>query len=217
MNEIPKHKLTIAIAANFIVTEIRDSLLLWFEELDIDGSLCFAPYDSIIQQLIDPNGTFSDADFVVICLQIEKWIRPDSQPSASALAQNLGSFIDGVKTEINRSPAREILVMSCPSSEGALPREFILSAEGKLCEELRKLSNVEIISREDLDAYYPTKNDQEYFIENNAFLEGSQYSQLFFATIGTMVARRLYGKFRRPRKVVVVDCDNTLSPAFALR
>jgi len=36
------------------------------------------------------------------------------------------------------------------------------------------------------------------------------YTRLGFASIGTMVARRVFAFLRRPRKVIVVDCDGTL-------
>jgi hypothetical protein len=59
----PLHQrsLEIAIAANFSARPLNASLALWLERLRILSIPRFAPYDSVIQQLLDDSGAILES------------------------------------------------------------------------------------------------------------------------------------------------------------
>ena len=210
MSQTLECPLKIAIAANFLVAEIRDSLMLWLETVGISANLIFSPYDSIIQQLLNPASAFGDADFGAILLQIEKWRSTGHRVRPESLTHNFDTFVRSLHSAASNSRPPALLVMSCPPSLAGRDEKEIIQIENKLREQLQAFPTVDYISSNDLSLYYPVENYGAYFEDNHFDLESVPYSQLCFATLGTVLARRLYTKFKGPRKVIVIDCDNTL-------
>lgn len=210
MTQPTQSALKIAIAANFLATQIRDSLTLWLETLGIAANLVFAPYDLVIQQLLDPVGVFADADLGVIFLQIERWCGFKQQTPTATVIENFETFCRATELAAQHSRAPAFLIISCPLSVDTRSDADIALLEDQLFERLRALPNVDFVSRGDMDLYYPVKDYRTYFDVELHEVDVIHYSELCFAVLGTMVARRIYTRFRGPRKVIVVDCDNTL-------
>ncbi len=54
-NSQAEHKKAIAIAATFTSEPIAETLNFWVQELGLDLSIQFAPYNQIFQQLLAPD------------------------------------------------------------------------------------------------------------------------------------------------------------------
>jgi FkbH-like protein len=210
MGQKSSSPLTIAVAANFLANEIRDSLTVWFETLVLDANIVFCPHDSIIQQLLDQSSMLATADFAVILLGVEKWCFRDNAISSQVATENFETFFQSIRTAIGYSFTLPLLIISCPLFAATQLDETIIAVENELAQRLNSLPNVEHISCAELLEYYPTAIYDDYFTHNAYALEDYPYSKLCFATLGTMVARRIYTRFQVRCKVIVVDCDNTL-------
>ena len=204
-------RLKLAVVSNFLALEIRDALDVWFKTLDVEPVLSFGPYDSVIQQLLDPKGSCVDCDLAVILLQIERWCKPPEGLSNSATAENLETFVKAVGFAAVDSPTRRLLVISCPISPHSHASNTVMLLEDHLRESFWGFHNLDFLGARERDAYYPLQDHSEYFVDT-AFADdiAVSYSQLCFATLGTMVARCIHKWFKEPRKAIVVDCDNTL-------
>jgi FkbH-like protein len=200
----------ILVTANFVSTEIRDSLTVWFEQLGISAQLLFSSYDSVIQTLLDPDKAANQVDLTVVLLQIERWCNGASTSETSIAKRNLESFLDAVRAAASLSPVTNLLILSCPPSPQAVQDGRMQPLEHVLQKQLIGLPGVEVLTSNEINQNYPTENYTDYFCDDSFASLGIVYSQLGFATIGTVVARHLNKLFKPPRKVIVVDCDNTL-------
>ena len=188
---------------------------MWFKTLEIDPVLTFSPSDLVIQQLLDPEGDSTHCDLAVILLQIERWCpQPGSAPNGVAL-KNIESFVSAARHAALNYPARMLLVICCPISTKNHADPNALLLEDQLRDSFRDIANLDFMGASDRNAYYPVADNSAYFLEgafadDDPLSETLPYSQLCFATLGTMVARCIHKRFKESRKVIVVDCDNTL-------
>src|SRR5262249_42615375 len=88
--------------------------------------------------------------------------------------------------------------------------QTILEVENQVRESLTALDGVECFDSRDLQELYPVEQYEKYFDPYTDQLAQIPYTRLCFATLGTAVARKMYSLITSPRKVIVVDCDNTL-------
>jgi len=206
-----KRPLKIAIAANFLATPLRASLTLWLQRLNIQSIPDFAPYDSVIQELLNQNSACSKADLSVILVRAENWCR-QSETILSAMAeQNFDIFLRSVESSARRQPGTIFLIIACPPSPALRLCDALATAEERLTAALKVLPNVDFVGTNDLNRYYPVAEYNAYFIRGTGDERGdTHYSELCYATLGTIIARRISALFTEPRKVIAVDCDNTL-------
>jgi FkbH-like protein len=204
------NKTDITISANFVADGIHESLEFWFETLHINGTIRLTPFDQIIQQLLDPAGLLTRArDFSVILIQLERWLRK-REGACTGLSRNCEDFIEAMRTAVRAPQVTSFLVIFCPPSPKLRGNKTLLATETELRDYLIDLPGVDVLTTQDLQTLYPTEDYESYFDPYTERLAQIPYTRLCFATLGTMVARRLYGTRAKMRKVVVVDCDNTL-------
>ena len=207
--------LRIAVLSNFVALEIRDAFDVWFKTLEIDPVVTFSPCDLVIQQLLDPNDDCTHCDFAVILLQIERWCTRSKSAPHELAVKNIESFVSAVRHAALNYPARMLLVICCPISTKNHADPNALLLEDQLRDSFRDIANLDFMGTSDRDTYYPVAAHSAYFLEgafadDDPLSETLPYSQLCFATLGTMVARCVHKRFKESRKVIVVDCDNTL-------
>src|ERR1700730_5077207 len=67
----------IAIAATFTAEPLSDSLEFWIDKLHLKTEIEFAPYNNVIQSLLDPQGSFArnKGGLNVVLIRFEDWYR----------------------------------------------------------------------------------------------------------------------------------------------
>lgn len=203
--------LKIAIAANFLTTPLRAAFALWLERLRVTSTPEFAPYDSVIQQLLDRNGPVSRADLAIILIRLENWCRQGRAISPEMARRNVDIFLKSVESAVKQQPGAVFLIITCPPSPAVRLDDALAAADRRLAAELEAIPNVDFVGVSDLSRYYPVADYHGYFIRGTGYEQDElHYSELCYATLSTMMARRISAHFAAPRKVIVVDCDNTL-------
>src|ERR1700730_820727 len=202
---------TIAIASNFTVESIREPLEYWLEELGIDFKVVFCPFDQVIQQILDPGSSPATAQFATILLQLERWARSPADPVDQArLQQNADLFVKAIQTAVARGRSTDFLAIFCPPAPSLLQNSSFASIETTLHDGLNRLPGVDVLTSRDLEVLYPNENYAFYFDRNAEHLAQEPYTRLCFTMLGTVVARKLYALKSDTRKVIAVDCGNTL-------
>lgn len=204
----------LTIAANFVAEGIGESLSYCLNQLAIDNHLHFAPFDQVIQQLLSENGSFDKSDFNVLLIQVERWLPDRNQVLYEHMRRNLYDFILSVNAAVTRATKISFLVIICPHSPSLRNSESICRIESELTSELLSISGVDVVSTHDLDRIYPATDYSAYFDSHADILAQSPYTRECLATLGTLIARRLCLHIIPARKVIVVDCDNTLWDGF---
>ena len=214
-----KQTQTIAIAGTFTCEPLADSLQFWMEKLELRVVSRFAPYNQIFQQLLDPASLFASNrnGLNVLLVRIEDWLRSLPPPAASTrpevqehLAQTVSEFVEGIRSASTRIGSA-FLVCFCPQSvtaksEAALGH-LLDAAENRLIIALSAIPGVHLVPASELLRVYPLT---EYDDPQGERLGHVPYTPAFFTALGTMIARKFHALKRPPRKVIALDCDNTL-------
>lgn len=179
----------IAISATFTSEPVSDSLQFWLRELDYNYELRFAPFNQVFQQLLDPASLLcSNRDGVnVLLIRFADW---------GGDRENVARLVEAVLS----SPAR------CPLLIGICPPHDALDA-ATLKAGLNGATAAHVFDAAELDALYSVPNP--YDADADA-LGRVPYTPLYFAALGTMIARKLHSLRTTPFKVAALDCDDTL-------
>jgi FkbH-like protein len=205
----------IAVAANFTAEPVAESLAFWLHGFGLPVGVEVAPFDQVFQQLLDPSSLLganrSGAD--AILLRLDLWIdgtrEADGGAEPGSLRAKIEELADAVRAASRRF-AVPLVVALCPADPRALSDSMVArqlaDAESWLVAELLETPNVQLITSGELLA----RRSGDYFDPDSDTLGRIPYTETFFATIGTALARRMRAALGLPYKVVVLDCDNTL-------
>jgi FkbH-like protein len=183
----------IAICATFTAEPLRESLDYWLNQLQIPAKLEFAPYNQVVQTLVDTQSVFArnKNGLNVVLVRLEDWGWNHELVAALRTAASIG--------------ASPILVCICPPSPQALALPNQL--EQDLASELTALPMIHFLSSVRLGELYPVANSYDAAADR---LGHMPYTPEGYAALGTAIARVFHASRRAPYKAIVTDCDNTL-------
>lgn len=204
----------VAVSANFTAEPIRPVLAFWGRVLNRELDLRFAPYDQILQTVLDPSGEFAQNDHgvnLVLC-RYEDLGHFESYDTETL--QRLEEIVQELTAALRSAPSHlpaPILFCLCPPSpEFAADPACAASldrARRVIEHTLGETPGIQCIDYAEIDRTYP--------VENRHDAEGQRlgripYTEQYFAALGTALVRRAQAMFMPPYKVIAVDCDNTL-------
>ena len=183
----------IAIAATFTAEPLAETLQYWLNELNLPAKIEFAPYNQVLQTLLDTRGLFAlnRNGLNVVLLRLE-----------DCKAFNEGELIAAFKTATSIA-ASPILVCVCPPTLPAVAGQLERDLETALAAfpTTRFLSSARLLELYPVSKYYDPAADK---------LGHIPYTPEAYAALGTAIARVFHASHRAPYKVIVLDCDNTL-------
>jgi FkbH-like protein len=198
----------ITIASTFVGEPIEDVLEFWLDKLDLPWRIEFAPYGQVMQSLLDPDGLFlrNKAGVRVLLIRLEDWLGR----GAEVLQRALQEFVRAVGTAVEHG-GPPILVCFCPVNQGLRADEVLSQTlrdlEENTAEELARTGRVDVVTTSQMFNLYPIANYDAPFLDASAKIP---YLPQWFAAMGTMIARKIYGLHFPPYKVIAIDCDQTL-------
>ena len=192
-------KETLTITSTFTAEPLEPTLKYWLKELELPAVAVFAPYQQVFQQLLDPASVLAQNQrgANVILLRL-----PDLQNAD--LAKVLEELVAAVKTAAARN-AVPLLIFICPPPRAA--RNVYVAGEKQLTSQLNKVANVYVTASEELLELYPVA---DYDDPEGDKLGHMPYTPPMYAAIATLIARKVHLLKRPPKKVIALDCDNTL-------
>jgi FkbH-like protein len=210
---------TIAIASTFTAESLRTTLSFWMDHWSSPLGIEFAPFDQVFQQLLDARSLLgrNTNGVNVVAIRVDDLLGvteanaegPAALPAGREELPGIAAdFIDAVAGAARSSPA-PYLVCLCPGSPRHSPAAAaaIASIEHRLASALRGMTGVYVVTKDDVDALYPVAN---YYDAYGDRLTRTPFTDLFYAALSTLIARRIYALRAAPYKVVVLDCDHTL-------
>jgi amino acid adenylation domain-containing protein/FkbH-like protein len=212
--------LTIAVAASFTAEPVRDALDFWMRQLDVPARYEFAPYNQVVQQLLDPSSLLgrNRGGVNVVLVRFEDWGRyapadgeGERRPAAPAeLERNVRELLAALGAASARASS-PLLVCVCPASPGAAEADagagLFESMERLLAAGVEGLPGVYLVTTAEMSETYPVAN---YYDAESDRLGHVPYTPGYFTALGTMIARKIRALRAAPYKVVVLDCDDTL-------
>jgi len=189
----------IVVAANFTADPIVPALGFWQEFLALNGQVQIAPYDQLFQQLLDAASPLRSNlnGLNLILLEPGAWLGKN-KGSSDQLAEQ---FKDALHAAISATPNTQYIVMLCPSQSA------IASTEAAFVQHLEEITGLIVISPDQLQTNYPCR---EIFDPAASKLADIPYFKAYFVALGTLAIRHYFHARTPARKVIVLDCDDTL-------
>ena len=174
----------------------------------------FAPYNQVFQQLLDSTSLLASNrhGVNVVLVRLEDWARfgRTAEPDLAELEENVRRLISALESAAHTF-ASPLIVCVCPPS----PR-FIRNAqrsahhsrmESLIESSLRDCGPIHVVTSAGMEALYPVADPHDARADE---LGHVPYTSLYFAALGTMLARQIHALRLRPYKLIALDCDETL-------
>ncbi len=211
-----EQKQPVVITSTFTAEPLEGPLSFWMKELGISTEISFAPYNQVFQQLLDPASLISlnSGGFNVVLVRLTDWMRfegPGSEADAKhKIERNVSELTGALQSAAQRLQAPTLVCLCPPQQELAGDPEwaqFLDRMEQILASELSATSGVHVILSRQVLEFYPVADYEDEYADKVGHIP---YTPAYFTALGTMLARRAFSLRSSPRKVIVVDCDNTL-------
>ena len=165
----------------------------------------FAPYNQLFAQLLDPLSEMrgSQAYRKVILLRPEDWLRYSTEKKE--LRQISDEFLTALQA-YTAGNSEKIVVGLCPRAAVDGVENFVKEDE-YLQQNLAAIANVSLLDLRQIHQKYSIAEPFDF--EGDA-LGHIPYRNQLFVLIAYELARRLFVLNFPPRKVVALDCDNTI-------
>ena len=206
---------TIAIASTFTGEPIEQPLKFWMRRLGVRSKIKFAPFNQVIQQLLDPSGLFASNDHGanIILLRIEDLAdreRVSEEEFARLLSTSAREFTAALGASVGRSKTPHMVCICPPSSAVQADPQLSEACDRSQCEIMARIAELPTIStitwQELLDTY-PVSNVHDDY----AWRIGKiPYSTMLFVALATFIARKLLALKSVSREVIVIDADGAL-------
>lgn len=196
----------IALAASFTAEPIEPFLQFWARRLKTPMETAFAPYNQIVQTLLDPGSVFASnrRGVNVILLRASDLAQLHSPGAAmtEAAIANAGQLADAVRSALPRLTVPLLFVL-CPQEENAPAA----ATEAALHSALAGQAGIHFLPYSEWLALYPVSQVHD---PRAAEIAHIPYTEEMFAALATVIVRRAHTLAMPPYKVVAVDLDNTL-------
>jgi FkbH-like protein len=170
---------------------LESVLKFWGGQLAVDFEVRFAPFQQVIQTLLNPSGEFATNRRGVNVAMMRV-----SDLGNERAAENALEVVSALRMAAGRDACPLIFVL-CPSEGGSVAAEKVLldSLDGRSLEYAG------------IERLYPVASKFDCAADH---LGAIPYTEEYFAALGTALARRIAAVSLVPFKVIAVDCDNTL-------
>ena len=186
-----------AVAASFTAEPLEAPLLFWGRQLQAPFEVRFAPFNQLMQTLLDPAGVFAHNRHGVNVLLVR--------------FEDLGEFSGGdaaaLAAAVREAPERTsvpLIVVLSPASPQAAPN---LAAREQFLRLTGEAPGVQVIDEYEIRRFYRVEN---WYDASGDEIGRIPYTELYFAALGTAIVRHAHALHTPPYKAIAVDCDNTL-------
>ncbi len=207
----------IVVAANFTIEPIESPLTSLLDKVSVDAELEFAPYNQVFQQLLDPDSLFcrNRSGVNVIFLRLEDLIdsRTADLEFLKGQIETISSNASDLAMWLNSAERFSVplFVFLCPPS-------VRIQADPDLDSDLKAIELTLKDTVADIANLYLFETDHltsRYLIDTVDNPKGNilghiPYTAEFTAALAAEAVRKIDAFRRKPFKVLVLDCDNTL-------
>ena len=213
INSKVKKPITISLLSNNIINQIQPVLENWAYSNDLAPIINFGEFDNIVQD----SNIYSSSDVVIIFWELNNIVDGFQYSSTKLTADQIKEYLEKVKTEIkfcinSLSKTSLVLFNNFSSNPFSLNNSQTDNYEkigielnsfiNKILPDNFKLVNIDkIISCISIEKSYNMRN---------FYTSKSPYSFDFFSNYLNYISPILSAKIGATKKVLVLDCDNTL-------
>ncbi len=206
------------IAATFTTDPLMPPLAFWLRTLDAGEEIETAPYGQVLQSLLDPGSVLAGRGGLnVVLFRVHDWLHELPEENRESveflkayLADAAADFERAMQAHRGRAAAPTLLLV-CPawSTASREVQALVEATEARLCAALGGLAGLHIAFARD---YHERHGVDEASAADplREQIAHIPYRDAYYDTLATVIARWVHRQRTPARKVVVVDCDNTL-------
>jgi len=210
---------SIRLAATFTIDPVVPAMRFWAEEFDAGAGIETAPYGQVLQSLLDPGSVFNAAGrgVNILFLRVRDWLRELADAQAddidfvrAYLQDTVRDFERAASAHRGRASSETLLIV-CPSYGTLSSAESILlrQAEADVVAGVSGLPGLHVVLASEFHSQYGV-NEDDVHDELRDDIAHIPYREEYLCVLATIAARHVHRQLTPARKVVVVDCDNTL-------
>lgn len=192
--------INIIINATFTIDPLLEPLNQLKKELDINHQFKLAPYNQIFQTLLNSNSEIQA--FHLIYIRMEDWLDKTKTNAESLLKE----IIDDLLTLLNQvSKNITCIVYFCPSElKDPFYQNLFFDLRNQFVQSLSESKQVFCVDVNQFlghkDIFDPIRNKIGHV----------PYTENFFSDLALISLRSIHALQRKPYKLILLDCDNTL-------
>ena len=210
---------SIRLAASFTTDPLLPAIRFWLKELELNAALEVAPYGQVLQSLLDPASPLNakGRGFNVLLVRIGDWLHEFSDqqvgdtPFVSAYLEHTAQdFVSAVRSH-RAQASSETLLLLCPSEarQGSSLATLVRDTEARVIEAVRGITGLEVATAAQYHPQYGVREEDIHDALRNE-IGHIPFRDEYLFTLATVAVRHAHRRLAPVRKVVVVDCDNTL-------
>jgi FkbH-like protein len=200
-----------SVAASFTAEPLERVFRFWGDQLDAPIDVRFAPYNQVMQTVLDPVSVFATNQHgvnVLLARLEDLGLDAADPPSAARATENAMHLVDAIRAAHERFGVAVILSL-CPSSSDVLAAFPGLwqSTGSRIETALDGVPGVQYLAADRIARMYPVDVVDDPAADRLGHIP---YTELYFVALGTAIVRMAHSLSAPPYKVVALDCDNTL-------
>jgi len=203
--------ISLRIAANFTIEPIEEFLTYWLSELKIPATVRFAPYNQVFQQLLEGGLLRSNPGGInLVALDLDAWLVDGPiEKARPPLERTVKDFLRVLGTAGSHGVGGAVLIF--PSVTHPQPSEdrtaAIATAKDSILARCASTTGWRALDLAPVAALYSVAETRDPFTDE---LGNIPFTEEMYVTAATAAARWICSVSSKARKVIVLDCDNTL-------
>ena len=200
---------SVRIAANFTIEPMEEFLAYWLGQIGVSAEIRFAPYNQVFQQLLEGGLLRSNRGGInLIALDIDAWL---VQGEFSAAQVQLERTIEDLLGVLRSSGAHGAggLVMLFPAAEPQASErcQALANVRNRILSACSATPGWSALDLADAVKLYAVSESRDPFTDE---LGNIPFTEEMYVAAATAAARWIRCVRTKARKVIVLDCDNTL-------
>jgi FkbH-like protein len=204
----PASALSICIAANFTIEPIEEFLIYWMRALGIQSEIRIASYNQVFQQLLEGGLLRTNRGGVnLVALDLDAWL-PEGQigSAQSKFDRAITDLLSVLRTSGSDGAGGAVLLF--PQAPSGDERSSVInSAKARIGKECQSMAGWSVIDLSHMLAQYSVSEPRDPFTDE---LGNIPFTEEMYVGAATAAARWIRASCTKPRKVIALDCDQTL-------
>lgn len=203
----------LTIASTFTCNPIEDTFHFWGDKFGFKTAIRFSHYDQVFQELLNRSSSLnhSDNDARMVFIKFDDWTQNLSETEESSALSHIVTNIRSLceYAAISASYVKSPLFITIVRNSGGsfINPDKQSEFEALVRDKLSEHSNIFVTTSGEINTIYPVDN---YYDAQRDQLGHIPFKTEYFTALATSVYRKLLTHKRKPYKVIVLDCDNTL-------
>jgi FkbH-like protein len=206
--ESAKLATSVRIAANFTVEPLEEFLSFWLARLGIPAEIQFAPYNQVFQQLLEGGLLRSNRGGInLVALDLDAWLPESSLDQASnQLSKAVDDLLDVLRSSGAQGAGGAVLLF--PAAPAIADRSAaVAEARQRIISAMPSIAGWSVVDLAPATQTYGVSEARDPFTDE---LGNIPFTEELYVAAATAVARWVRCTRSKARKVIVLDCDNTL-------